>query len=384
MPERQASRWEPSASTHRGSALGRPLRIAHYATRLPEPGRKIGGVEIAVHRLANALVDSGDEVTVMSATPAPADARYRSERFLAAAPFFYRRPLPQYAVIPLALNFANFRRFDVLHLHGDDWFFVHRRIPTVRTFYGSALREAQHATKFARRALMYGVYGLERLSARICDLPLALGGDAASIYGLEDVIALGVDGEVFFPGEKHVAPRILFVGLWTGRKRGEFMFETFVRQVLPRVPNAQLVMVSDHCPSHPNVSAARFPDDRELARLFREAWVFASPSTYEGFGIPYVEALASGTPVVSTPNVGAREILGDGRFGVLAEDGDFGAAIAALLVDGERRRSMARAGLARASDYSWPAIARSHRDLYTELVSQRLGRVAVPPGTARR
>ena len=65
-------------------------------------------------------------------------------------------------------------------------------------------------------------------------------------------------------------------------------------------------------------------DDAELASLYRRAWAYVTPSTYEGFGLPYLEAMACGTPVVATPNPGSVEILDHGKYGVLAADEEFG------------------------------------------------------------
>jgi phosphatidylinositol alpha-mannosyltransferase len=354
------------------AGIDRRLRIALFHTRLPEAGRKVGGVEIAVHRLANALADlDKDEVTVVSSTPAPSDARYRCEPFLPEWPFIHRRLISKITFVPLALNFFDFGRFDIVHLHGDDWFFFRRPMPTVRTFHGSALREAQHATTFRRRTLMYGIYGLERLSAQICRMPLAIGRDAAAIYGVKNSVSNGVDEKVFYPGPKHPRPRVLFVGLWGGRKRGQFVYETFLRDVLPRVPDAELCMVSDYCPPHPSVIVEAFPQDDALAQRFRESWVFVSASTYEGFGIPYVEALASGTAVVATPNSGAEEVLDGGQYGILADDASFGAAIVDLLVNRRRRGDLVVKGLERSQRYAWHRVASHHRHLYLEALGER-------------
>jgi phosphatidyl-myo-inositol alpha-mannosyltransferase len=355
------------ASSHGETERG--LRIALFHTTLPQSGRKPGGVEVAVHRLANALVDLGkDEVTVLSATDAPLDARYRVEKLFARTPWLSRHPLARILVLPALLNFVDFRRFDLVHFHGDDWFLVRRHTKTVRTLHGSALREAQNAARPALRAFYGGVYMLEHLSARLSSIAVAGGGDAATFYGLDRVVRYGVDDAFFFPGDKHQTPRVLYVGTWKGRKRGQFVYDSFLRDVLPRVPTAQLCMVSDYCPPHPRVLHELFPTDRVLAGLYREAWVFALGSTYEGFGIPYLEALASATSVVTTPNPGAREILGNGRYGVLADDAFFGTAIANLLLSDERRRSLEAAGLRRAAGYSWEAVAAEHRSLYVEVI----------------
>jgi glycosyltransferase involved in cell wall biosynthesis len=102
----------------------------------------------------------------------------------------------------------------------------------------------------------------------------------------------------------------------------------------------------------------------ELARLYREAWVFCLPSSYEGFGRPYVEALASGTAVVATPNQGAREILDDGEYGILVAPSYLGAALLEVLENHEKRATFERRGPARAQDYTWGRIADRYEEIY--------------------
>jgi len=363
----------------------RSLRIALFHANLPEPGRRPGGVEIAVHRLANALVDLGnDHVTVLSTTRAPLDARYASERIFAYAPALATNALARVLLLPLALNTVDLGRYDVVHLHGDDWFLFLRKTATVRTLHGSALREAAHSTSPRHKALMYGLYALEHLSARLCTLPLAVGNDAAALYGIRHVVSNGVDLNVFFPGKKASQPRVLFVGTWEGRKRGQFVYESFLRDVLPRFPEAELCMVSDVCGQHPSVIHEVFPSDSVLAQRYREAWVFALPSTYEGFGIPYLEALASGTAVVSTPNTGAQDVLDGGRYGDIVEDAEFGRAIADALGSREHRERLEQAGIDWARHYSWEQVARHHRAMYLSALSLRSRPDTTRPGVKSR
>jgi glycosyltransferase involved in cell wall biosynthesis len=105
-------------------------------------------------------------------------------------------------------------------------------------------------------------------------------------------------------------------------------------------------------------------DDEALAEAYRQAWVFCLPSDYEGFGIPYAEALASGTPVVGTPNVGARYVLDEGRSGAIVELPDLGRTLVDLLADGDRRERMRAAGLARVEHFTLDAVASAYEATY--------------------
>lgn len=61
------------------------------------------------------------------------------------------------------------------------------------------------------------------------------------------------------------------------------------------------------------------------------------PSSYEGFGVPYIEAMACGTPVVATVNDGANEVLSGGAFGKLCQDMDLGNVLLDMLKSSEAR-----------------------------------------------
>ncbi len=366
------------------------MNIALFHTTLPEPDRKVGGVEAVVHRLANALTThTAHNVTVFSLTPAPTDALYEHTHLFPSLPALHEQSVLRWGVLPLLLNAVSFRDHDVLHLHGDDWFFVRRGLPTVRTMHGSALEEARTASSWKRRWAQRLIYPLEHIATRLATLPLSIGPHTASLYGIDQLVNNGVDPERFYPGPKASAPRLLFVGTWAGRKRGAFLFDTFVERVLPAVPDATLQMVSDTvsdaCRRHPQVEVFAHPSDETLARLYREAWVFASSSVYEGFGLPYVEAMASGTAVVCSPNGGAEYVLDDGAYGAIVEDAEFGATLAHLLTSTDARRSWEEKGRQRAEAFTWAAIARTHETLYERVASGRAAlssSPSLPPASA--
>jgi phosphatidyl-myo-inositol alpha-mannosyltransferase len=344
------------------------IRIALFHTTLPERDRKIGGVEAVTHRLGNALTSLGDvDVTVYSLTEAPAGALYRHKRLYKRAPWLGTNYFCRVLLLPMLLNFASFDTAEVVHLHGDDWFFVVRRKPTIRTFHGSALLEANSAHAL-RKFEWFIIYWFEKISARLSDVSLAIGDSAKRLYGAAYQVDNGVDLELFYPGPKAERPQILYVGTWLGRKRGKWLYQLFVDQILPQHPEAILFFVSDFCPQHPSVIFRKQPSDLELAELYRESWLFAYPSIYEGFGNAYIEALASGTAVVTSPNEGAARILRNGAYGIVTDDDAFASHVDKLLTVPEERKRLEQAGPARAKSFSWPSIARQHRDIYQEAI----------------
>jgi glycosyltransferase involved in cell wall biosynthesis len=95
--------------------------------------------------------------------------------------------------------------------------------------------------------------------------------------------------------------------------------------------------------------------DEELAALYGGARALVFPSLYEGFGIPVLEAMASGTPVVTSRGGATEEVAGGAAVLVDPFDVD---AIAAGIAEADTRRGELRAlGLARAQAFSWPAVA---------------------------
>jgi glycosyltransferase involved in cell wall biosynthesis len=144
--------------------------------------------------------------------------------------------------------------------------------------------------------------------------------------------------------------------------------EQFSRVIRPALPEAKMWMVCGDAPQEPGVTVFGHVDEAKLADLYRRAWVFCLPSSYEGFGVPYIEAMASGTPVVATRNVGAVEVLDHGKFGVLVEPRDLGQEILCLLRDPDRREQLSKAGLCRARDFSWDSIVCQYERIYASIL----------------
>jgi phosphatidylinositol alpha-mannosyltransferase len=344
------------------------VKVALFHSTLPEPTRKVGGVEVFVHRLGNRLTDRGHSVTVYTFGPSPEDARY--EVVSAGPAWLGARRVARLTIAPAVLNCIEQRRHDVLHLHGDDWFFLWRRIPTVRTLHGSALFEARAATSIRRRVVQSAFYPLEVLASRLATLSFDTGSALPGGYRTNGSLTLAIEQtEHDEKAPRSARPTILFVGTWEGRKRGAFLAEQFVHNVLPLHPDAELVMVSDRCVQTPGVRWVRFPSDAELSALYRSAWIFCMPSTYEGFGMPYLEAMAHGLPVVASPNPGACHVIGDAA-GCVIGDEDLAPTLARLLADPERRIGLSAAGHHRAAAFSWDRVLAEHEAAYSQVIAR--------------
>jgi glycosyltransferase involved in cell wall biosynthesis len=344
-----------------------PLRIGQFHSTLPAPDRKVGGVEVFVHRLANRLSDRGHDVTVFTFGAAPADARYSVRS--AGPSWLASRRSARLTLAPTALNFLPQAGLDVLHLHGDDWFMARRPLPTVRTFHGSALAEAKAATSLKRTLTQGAAYPLEVLASRLSTLSFDTGSPLPWGYKTDGSLTLAVGDPAPSDGAGRTPhPSILFVGTWEGRKRGAFLAGEFVRAVLPQHPDATLLMVSDRCEERPGVTWVRFPSDAEMSRLYTSSWLFCMPSTYEGFGMPYLEAMTHGLAVVATSNPGARMVLAGGA-GVLTSDDKLGHTLSALIGDDRSRQRLAHAGRQRALDFSWPRVLAEHEEAYARAIA---------------
>ena len=112
------------------------------------------------------------------------------------------------------------------------------------------------------------------------------------------------------------------------------------------------------------VRSLGFVQDEELARLYRGAQCLVYPSLYEGFGLPVLEAMACGTPVV-TSNSGALAELAAGAA-ILVDPLDVDAIAAGIGEARRRREELSAAGIERARAFTWEEAARRTLDVYHE------------------
>jgi glycosyltransferase involved in cell wall biosynthesis len=115
-------------------------------------------------------------------------------------------------------------------------------------------------------------------------------------------------------------------------------------------------------------------DDRTRDALIEGATIFAYPSRYEGFGLPPLQAMASGTPVVASATGALKEVLGDAASLVtVGDEGALADALESLLDHPDARRELSRRGRDRAARYTWEACASGLTALYHQSAEARNG-----------
>ena len=159
-------------------------------------------------------------------------------------------------------------------------------------------------------------------------------------------------------------PYVLTVGA-ADRRKNHAVLERAMRGVVATHPGVTLVLAGPR--RHAKASAADAPwmrtlgfvSDADLAALYRGAAAFAMPSTYEGFGLPVLEAMHCGAPVICARASSLPEVGGDAALWVAPDDQDgLASAIERVLDDEALRKQMRADGLRRAATFSWDETAR--------------------------
>jgi glycosyltransferase involved in cell wall biosynthesis len=243
------------------------------------------------------------------------------------------------------------------HVHGPMWDQI---MPRPLAGAGRLL-EARLAPPFYRRTL--AVTPSEATRAELLGLGFVADRVTAVDNGTDPYFSPGSDGD------RWPEPTVVAVARLAPVKRFELLLES-VAAARARVPGARVRIIGDGPLRADLATWIRDHDAGGWATLlghvtrgqlrdeYRRAWVVASASLAEGWGLSLTEGAACATPAVATDISGHRCSVVDGTTGVLAADADLGAALARVLGDDDLRRRLGAAALARARTMTWEASAR--------------------------
>jgi glycosyltransferase involved in cell wall biosynthesis len=176
-------------------------------------------------------------------------------------------------------------------------------------------------------------------------------------------------------------PFVLYTGNIKPHKNVDRLIDAFAILRQQRTDDVKLLIIGDEASKYPNlrrlvhrhqlhqhVRFLGFVSDATLAVLYRLASVFVFPSLYEGFGLPPLEAMAAGAPVVTSNISSLPEVVGDAALLIDPMDASaIATAMARVLDDRELRAELIRRGRERVKTFSWERSVARIRQVYGEL-----------------
>lgn len=284
-------------------------------------------------------------------------------------------------------------QFDVVHAHEP----LMPSLPPTVLRYSNALNIGTfHAYRGSYYGYFYGRPVLRRvfrdLDGRIAVSRVAKRFVRQYFMAPYKVIPNGVETDRFRPDLVRPLPQfddgrpnILFVGRPEKRKGVGYLLRAYPH-VKNAFPDARFIVVGagnwEESPYRAYIERHNLRDivivgrvsEEELPRYHRSAQVFCSPAVEgESFGIVLLEAMAAGLPVVASDIEGYREVLADGREGLLVPPRDARAvatAVCEVLQNPPMAAEMGEAGLRTAQFYSWPRIAEQVLDFYVKTAAR--------------
>jgi len=242
------------------------------------------------------------------------------------------------------------------HVHGDMWKMV---LPPRLAAMGQVLEHRLAPALYRRTRIVT----LSESSKRQLVSELKFHPDRVS------VVPPGIDPRFTPGGERSASPMVVAVGRLVPVKHFDHLLRTMdeVRKVRP---DATLTIVGEGYERHHLDDLVRTLDadswvtfagritDDELVDLYRRAWVVASASSHEGWGMTLTEAAACATPAVATRISGHLDAVAEGRGGLLGEDQrELRDHLVDVLGDAALRARLSQGALAHAREFTWAATA---------------------------
>ncbi|MGA5543436.1 glycosyltransferase family 4 protein [Mycobacterium sp. NPDC051198] len=397
-----------------------------------------GGQGVYVRYLSRGLAELGHEVEVFSGQPYPEGLDPRVKLTKVPSLDLYREPDPFRVPRPSEIRdgidalelatmwsagFPEPRTFTmrvarILAERRDEFDVVHDNqslgsallkiaasgLPVVATVHHPITRDRVveiAAAKWWRKPLVRRWYGFaemqKKVARKIPELLTVSSSSAADIaedFGVTPdqlhIVPLGVDTELFKPAEHRVSGRIIAIASADVPLKGvSHLLHAVARLRVARDLDVQLVSkLEPNGPTEKLIAELGISDivhsssglsDEELAALLASAEVACIPSLYEGFSLPAVEAMASGTPIVASRAGALPEVVGDdgacARLVRPADVDELTAVLGELLDSPSERRRLGAAGRQRALDvFSWESVAAQTVSVY-EMARARVGKV---------
>jgi glycosyltransferase involved in cell wall biosynthesis len=179
---------------------------------------------------------------------------------------------------------------------------------------------------------------------------------------------------------------ILYVGSMEPRKNIPTLIEAYekMRTDNPNI-KTKLVLIGGESPLFADVRLKikkytddvvfkGFVNDQMLVEYYRRATVVAYPSLYEGFGLPPLEAMASGVPVVTSNTSSIPEVVGDAALMISPYDhNQLATTLAKVINDSDLRRFLSQRGIEQVRRFNWYRVARNILGIYSEIYGEESG-----------
>ena len=312
-------------------------------------------------------------------TPFVERAGNYSVRELLTVPFTVRRTradlfhAPHYVVSPLVRRPYVVTIHDCIHLRFPQYLPSQSAHVYARTMMRMSARRARRILTVSQASRDDIVHFLGVPADKIDVIPNAID---------EDLISLAGDADVARVRERYQlhAPFVLYTGNIKPHKNVDRLIEAFSLLRQRRPGDVTLVIIGDEASKYPklrrlvhrhqlhkHVRFLGFVPDATMAALYRLASVFVFPSLYEGFGLPPLEAMALGTPVITSNVSSLPEVVGDAA--VLIDPGSpasIADALARVLDDEALRAELIRRGHERVKAFSWARSAARTREVYAQ------------------
>ena len=283
---------------------------------------------------------------------------------------------PHYVVSPFAPRPLVVTIHDCIHLRFPQYLPNRAAFVYAKTFMGLAARRAARVLTVSRASKEDILHYLGAPASKVEVIYNALD---------ERLAATPTDEDIARVRDRFLltAPFVLYAGNIKPHKNVDRLIEAFSILRKTGLTDVKLLIIGDELSKYPNlrrtvhrfqlhkhVRFLGFVPDATLSVLYRLASVFVFPSLYEGFGLPPLEAMAAGAPVITSNVSSLPEVVGDAAILIdpmsppaIAE------AMARVLTDSKLRADLVRRGFERVKTFSWERSVARTREVYAEVLA---------------